>query len=341
MSSEFTYETPNQNAFIHTLREYLKIKNLEKISNLLTNASCEFYSSNSFSNIRWNAYVMTVRFNVPLHHLQEFTVEIQEKILVASDEIMPKETGFDLTYIETSPILTLPEQDSLIDKIDFYKIKPNSQINSFTQQFPLGMPFGINKPNLAAIPHKGSQKIYFEETIDIGIIKDNVYPNFTYIKLEDCLRETRIGSLEIKNILINMSQTEYEKIFFQKYVNLYDMWTKEIPVLIPQAWIQWHSSPKPELRANNSSYVDELYRVDFVAFWKNQRFAILIDDISHYAKKNHSYWNADQEKYSMRLKEDRKLHKEGWEVFRISNWEIRQEEIIIELLADLREFIGF
>ncbi len=43
----------------------------------------------------------------------------------------------------------------------------------------------------------------------------------------------------------------------------------------------------------------------------------------------------------MRLKEDRKLHKEGWEVFRISNWEIRQEEIILELLADLREFIGF
>ncbi|MEH2459009.1 hypothetical protein [Nostoc sp.] len=138
-----------------------------------------------------------------------------------------------------------------------------------------------------------------------------------------------------------MSQTEYEKIFFQKYTNLYDMWTKEIPVLIPQAWIQWHSSTKKELRANNSSYVDELYRVDFVAFWKNQRFAILIDDISHYAKKNYAYWNADQEKYSMRLKEDRKLRKEGWEVFRISNWEIRQEEIILELLADLREFIDF
>ena len=78
MSSEFTYETPNQNDFIHTLREYLKIKKLQKISNLLTNASCEFDSSSSFSNIRWNAYATTVRFNVPLHHLHEFTVEIQE-----------------------------------------------------------------------------------------------------------------------------------------------------------------------------------------------------------------------------------------------------------------------
>ncbi len=340
MSSQFTYETPNQNDFIHTLREYLKIQHLEKISNLLANASCEFSSSSSFSNIRWNAYAMTVRFNVPLHHFKEFTVEIQEKILAASDDIMPKETGFDLTYIEVSPILTVADKDSGIDEIDFCKIKPNSQINSFTQQFPLGMPFGIKKPSLAAIPHKGSQKIYFEEKIDVGIIKDNVYPNFTYVKLEDCLRETPIGSLEIEK-LINMSQTEYEKIFLKKYTNLYDMCNKEIPVLIPQAWIQWHSSTKPELRANNSSYVDELYRVDFVAFWKNQRFAILIDDISHYAKKNHSYWNADEEKYSMRLKEDRKLHKEGWEVFRISNWEICQQEIMPELLDDLREFIGF
>ncbi|MEH2459008.1 hypothetical protein [Nostoc sp.] len=119
MSNEFTYETPNQNPFIHTLREYLKIQKLEKISDLLTNASCDFYSSSSYSNIRWDAYAMTVRFNVPLPYLDEFTVEVKKKILEASDQIMPKETGFDLIYIKISPILTLPDKNSLIDEIDF------------------------------------------------------------------------------------------------------------------------------------------------------------------------------------------------------------------------------
>jgi hypothetical protein len=76
-----------------------------------------------------------------------------------------------------------------------------------------------------------------------------------------------------------------------------------------------------------------------MSFWNNKRFAILIDDISHYAKKNYSYWNADQEKYSMRLKEDRKLRKERWNVFRISNWELRQGEFIKELSDDLLDYI--
>ncbi|NET01710.1 MAG: hypothetical protein F6K62_01755 [Sphaerospermopsis sp. SIO1G2] len=70
---------------------------------------------------------------------------------------------------------------------------------------------------------------------------------------------------------------------------------------------------------------------------------MLIDDISHYGKKVNSdcYWLADEENYSKRLKEDRKLRKEGWEVFRISNWEIRNKALIPEILHDLKDFIGF
>jgi len=41
------------------------------------------------------------------------------------------------------------------------------------------------------------------------------------------------------------------------------------------------------------------------------------------------------------LKEDRKLRKEGWEVFRISNWEMRRQELIPDILEDLKNFIGF
>jgi very-short-patch-repair endonuclease len=208
----------------------------------------------------------------------------------------------------------------------------------FKRQFPLGMPFGLHKPSVAAIPHNGSQKIYFEETENIGLIKENVYPNFTYSRLKECLAGTPIDSFELQQTLTNSCQTESEKKLFNFYVKNHVMWNENVPILIPQAWIQWHSNTKNELRSNNSSYAGDLYRVDFVAFWNNKRYAILIDDISHYAKKNYLYWNADEEKYSMRLKEDRKLRKEGWEVFRISNWEIRNEQYISEIVNDLLSY---
>jgi very-short-patch-repair endonuclease len=116
---------------------------------------------------------------------------------------------------------------------------------------------------------------------------------------------------------------------------------KSVPVLIPQAWIQWHSFPKKNLRSTDSLHVDDIYRVDFVAFWNNQRFCILVDDISHYAVKNGKKWLADEESYSKRLKEDRKLRKEGWQVFRVSNWELQSPESIDDILGDLQNCFGF
>jgi hypothetical protein len=114
-----------------------------------------------------------------------------------------------------------------------------------------------------------------------------------------------------------------------------------VPALVPQAWTQWHSSPKRDLREIDSRHSDELYRIDFVAFWDNKRYAILVDDIGHYAHKYGERWMANEESYSKRLKEDRKLRKEQWQVFRVSNWEIRSGSGVPEILNDLQEFIGF
>jgi hypothetical protein len=86
---------------------------------------------------------------------------------------------------------------------------------------------------------------------------------------------------------------------------------------------------------------NDLYRVDFVTFWNNKRYAILVDDISHYGKKGTQNWIADEEAYSNRLKEDRKLRKEKWEVFRVSNWKIRTPTLLPEILSDLKDFIDF
>ncbi|ACB50669.1 hypothetical protein cce_1319 [Crocosphaera subtropica ATCC 51142] len=68
---------------------------------------------------------------------------------------------------------------------------------------------------------------------------------------------------------------------------------------------------------------------------------ILVDDIGHYAIEQNSKWYANEESYAKRLKEDRKLQKENWYVFRVSNWELKNNERIENILKDLREFIDF
>jgi hypothetical protein len=219
---------------------------------------------------------------------------------------------------------------------------------SFTKQFPLGLPFGKNKPNFNLIPANRVQKCFFEEEPQIGVLKgENVYPSLSFPHLFKIVQNSEISGVppEPKTLARNlwkMNQTDCEENFFVSYAQKYQMREKEnVPVLIPQAWIQWHSRTKKDLRSQDSSYADDPYRLDFIAFWNNQRFAILVDDISHYAiREENGRWCADEKEYSKRLKEDRKLRKEGWQVFRVSNWEIRNG-LIDDILADLKEFLGF
>lgn len=211
----------------------------------------------------------------------------------------------------------------------------------FSQQFPNGLPFGLNKPNVSISAHQGSQAIQYETKNNNCVLKKGIYPDFTFKKLEALYGLSSDTNLRFKHDLINMNQTEYEKDFFLRYAQKFDISNKEVPVLIPQAWIQWHSQTKKNLRSESSSYVDELYRADFVAFWNWKRYVILVDDISHYAIKKDSSWWADQENYSKRLKEDRKLRNENWLVFRVSNWELRDNNKTDGILEDLRQFIVF
>jgi very-short-patch-repair endonuclease len=39
------------------------------------------------------------------------------------------------------------------------------------------------------------------------------------------------------------------------------------------------------------------------------------------------------------LKEDRDLRQKGWEIFRISNWDV--DNRVNDILEELKEFIGF
>jgi hypothetical protein len=244
--------------------------------------------------------------------------------------------------LEKSKLLLRPYPNEVIDEVCITPTLVIDETRSvevgdlFKHQFPAGLPFGLKKPSLAFIPEHGSQMACFEDEPGVAVIRGGVYPSFTYRDLMASL-----GDKLKDSTLVSMIQTESEKRFYLHYVRAYDMPSQEVPVLIPQAWIQWHSKTKRDLRSRSSSYADDLYRVDFVAFWKRKRFVILVDDISHYAKRISERWYANEEAYSKRLKEDRKLRKEEWEVFRMSNWELRDEGLIPEILTDLREFIDF
>lgn len=197
------------------------------------------------------------------------------------------------------------------------------------------------KPDFAITAKEGGQSLRFELKSGIGIIWRNVYPNFDFQSFQTASGITPTTNLALKNALLNMNQTESEKVFFREYARHFGMADKYVPMLIPQAWIQWHSLPKRALRDSKQPLAGQLYRMDFVAFWANQRYAILIDDISHYAVKSGSQWIANEEAYSNRLKEDRNLQAEGWKIFRVSNWEIRNEDKRQEMFVDLQKLIGF
>ena len=228
---------------------------------------------------------------------------------------------------------------------DFEEFSSNEYVSKdlFMQQFPAGLPFGKAKPHVSILSEKGIQKIQFELINGMAILRKDVYPNFNFRKLEIVFGVDEFTNKNLRRSLAKMNQTYTEEEFLIQYAKTFDMVNKNIPTLIPQAWIQWHSQTKKDLRQIDSKHSDDLYRVDFVAFWDNKRYAILIDDISHYGKKRNldNNWLADEENYSKRLKEDRKLRKEGWEVFRISNWEMRRQELIPDILEDLKNFIGF
>ncbi|MCB8927397.1 MAG: hypothetical protein H6652_17435 [Ardenticatenaceae bacterium] len=213
-------------------------------------------------------------------------------------------------------------------------------VDLFAKQFPVGLPFGVNKPDFSITAKSGSQSLMFELKTGMGIIWQNVYPNFDFETFQAASGISSDTNSALKKALVAMNQTENEKYFFIEYARLFKMADKFVPMLIPQAWIQWHSLTKRALRASKRTLADELYRVDFVAFWQNQRYAILIDDISHYGVKEGQRWIADEETYSKRLQEDRSLQAEGWRIFRVSNWEIRQKKTR-EILADLQLFLGF
>jgi hypothetical protein len=112
--SDFTYQFPEQSAFVYTLRMFLETSDEEEISALLTGAQCAFSSYGQFSHVRWNSYTATITFRVSVEVLNRFTDEVKKKLLDFANRIMPPEAGYELKHIDVVPdLLTPPSMDTL------------------------------------------------------------------------------------------------------------------------------------------------------------------------------------------------------------------------------------
>lgn len=113
------------------------------------------------------------------------------------------------------------------------------------------------------------------------------------------------------------------------------------PALIPQVWVNIiHYAPTDKERADRAQ--QEPQRVDFVSFSFNKKIIIEIDGESHFTEilnlddRGMLLYEPSMEKYSLHLKKDRWLRKQGWEVWRFSTKEVK-EETIPELLRGITE----
>lgn len=96
------------------------------------------------------------------------------------------------------------------------------------------------------------------------------------------------------------------------------------PALIPQVWLNWayDSSKSPEETNVELEYMPQ--RVDFVFIYKGTLHVVEIDDPSHYARfdeRNHRY-EVDEERYTRNLRAERSFREEGFNIHRLSNWEV-------------------
>jgi very-short-patch-repair endonuclease len=156
------------------------------------------------------------------------------------------------------------------------------------------------------------------------------------------------------NHLLDMAGSEYERAFFQMFVNhsvyratplgtdreksedpptpnMKSLWNET--ALIPQVWVNWiHYDSKSKERADRLK--EEPFRVDFLLIDESIHKSPVIfeiDGMSHFGD-----WKTNQvgekvfdpslEEYTRHLRKDRWLRNHGWHVVRISNREVEKFE---------------
>lgn len=111
MTGQFTYQVPDQESFIYTLRVFLESTGHDDIAALLMGASCDIEPTGSFSGVRWDAWATNVILFVPVSLIPKFTENVRSTLLSACDSVMPSNAGLDVLGLAVSPILQSPPED--------------------------------------------------------------------------------------------------------------------------------------------------------------------------------------------------------------------------------------
>jgi len=94
--SEYSYELPDAQAFLYTLRRYLDKTGDSTVAVLLMNSVCTITSSGTYSGRRWDAHSATLRITVSIDLIPKFTDNVLEILLAAVNTVFPQDAGFDI-----------------------------------------------------------------------------------------------------------------------------------------------------------------------------------------------------------------------------------------------------
>jgi len=117
---EFTYEAPDEGQFIKALLVLLESKGSDKIVSLLSNAKCIISRSGDYSKYQggtiWNAYATTVSFAIPTEEFgkvtKTLTIDDKKIIRETCNELMPKDSGLEVTSVSFTPSIAKPEMST-------------------------------------------------------------------------------------------------------------------------------------------------------------------------------------------------------------------------------------
>ena len=117
--TDFTYEKPNEEDYFNTLVEYVKYNDEKEIFNIIKEGKCTIQASSSYSNVRWNGLTTGVYFQIPISKLGLTKQDsIEEKLTKFCGEVMPPEIGFDIKYIEFTPLLVQEKVEKTFMNMD-------------------------------------------------------------------------------------------------------------------------------------------------------------------------------------------------------------------------------
>ena len=130
--ADFTHEIPDEKKFYSAVRQILSNSSSEidrVISEKLTGGNCSIVASGQFSGDRWNAYSTGIYFYIPIENVNFFEKEHEVTLLRVCDRVMPKIAGYDIQYVEISPILDSITVDLTLSS-DLEEITNNGSLES-------------------------------------------------------------------------------------------------------------------------------------------------------------------------------------------------------------------